>query len=205
VRRKKNVAWYLVIILMLAGYSCTTVPKPDIFSVWKDDAHKGYFEKVLVIGVARKEATRAFFEDELAANLRRHGVDAVPSHEVIPSSEDLLNKAGVEAKIKGSGIDSILITRLIYTFTTETNIRPKPDWQEYYTDSYGYKNVDVYAPRLTGFGETARLEIQVFETGSEKLLWSASADVFFRDNLQGQIKEFINILVEKLSADRLIP
>jgi len=212
VSKKQCMTFCLTIIFLVLVSSCATSPKPQLSSVWKDEGYSGgYLRKVLVVGVARKEATREFFEDELAVRLKRHGIDAISSHEVIPSSEDLLNKAAVEAKIKGSGVDSLLITRLVYALATDNYVRPNPNAQQSYTSgivygdkNYGDNSVDIYAPRVTGPGEMARLGIQVYQTGAEKPIWSASAEVFFKDDLQKQLRAFINILVERLAADGLI-
>ena len=66
---------------------------------------------VLVVGVARQEASRIDFEDAFARALQRHGANAVPSHSLgiaLDSGAERFLAAATDA-----GLDTILITRYI--------------------------------------------------------------------------------------------
>lgn len=193
----------LAVVSLIAVFSCAS-PKVELTSVWKDQSYKGgFFKKILVISAARKEAIRNFSEDEFARQLKGRGPDTIASYTMIPFAK-MLDKAVVADKIRGLGIDGVLVTRVLYTLTDAPPLRKHPNWNEFYSDSFGYDQ-GLSAPGRSQGKMTARIEMNLYETGSEKSVWSASSDIPVKDDPKEEIKAFVAVVVQELSRERLIP
>ena len=193
----------LAVFLLGVMSSCAT-PPPQWGAVWKDENYRGgYVKKVFVIGAARQEKVRVVFENEFVNQLKAHGTDAVASDTVI-RFEKMMDKELVASKIKESGCDSVLITRVLYVTTADQyKPMPKPNWNEFYSESYGYSQAPA-GPRTTMGKFDARLEMKLFDTKSEQPVWSASAQMLVEDDPRDEIKLFVRTLMEKLAADKFI-
>jgi hypothetical protein len=201
--RRSVVRGCLAVIALFAISSCAT-PPPRWGAVWKDENYRGgYVKKVFVIGAARQEKVRVVFENEFVNQLKAHGADAVASGTVIPF-EKMMDKELVASKVKESGCDSVLITRVLYVTTADKyKPMPKPNWNEFYSESYGYSQAPP-GPRTTMGKFDAQLEMKLFDTKSEQPLWAASAQMLVEDDPQKEIKLFVQMLMEKLAADKFI-
>jgi hypothetical protein len=193
----------LAVIFVFVVSSCAT-PPPRWGAIWKDETYRGgYITKVLVIGAARQEKVRVFFEDEFVKQLNAHGSDAIASGTVIPF-EKMMDKELVASKVKELGCDSLLITRVLYVTTADKyKPMPKPNWNEFYSESYGYSQAPA-GPRTTMGKFDARLEMKLFDAKSEQPVWSASAQMLVEDDPRNEIKLFVQTLMEKLAADKFI-
>jgi hypothetical protein len=192
----------LATVYAVALFSCAA-PKAELTSVWQDPAYQGgYFKKILVISAARKEAIRSFSEDEFVKQLKGRGTDATASYTMIPF-EKMLDKAVVAEKIKGLGIDGILVTRVLYILTDAPPLRKQPYWNEFYSESFGYEK-GVSAPRISPGKMMARIEMNLYESRTEKPVWSASSDVPVKEDPRDDIKAFVALVVQQLSRERLI-
>jgi hypothetical protein len=202
-KRKTVFSVWLAFFSCFIISSCAT-PKAELTSVWKDQTYQGgYLKKVLVIGAGRKESVRRYFEDEFVRQLQARGTDAVASYEIIPFDK-VLDKATITEKMKGSRVDSVLITKMLFKTTIDTYAPPKqPNWHEYYSESFGYES-GVSAPKTSTGKAVARMEIKLYETGTEKPVWSALSDMPVKDDPRGEIKSLIVVLIQRLSQDRLI-
>jgi hypothetical protein len=194
---------FIAMILSLSfPISCAT-PKIDMASVWKDKAYQGkYFRKVLVIGDPQKQKVRRMFEEEVVVQLKDRGTDAIASYTIIPFDK-LLDKATVKEKLKGLGIDSILVTELVFKTTEEDHSPPPPNWNEYYTQSFGYGR-GIFANRTEGGTVFARLQTKLFDARTEEPVWSASSSVLAVVKPYKEIKSFVRTLIEKLAEERLV-
>lgn len=201
--RKVIRLYCLAVIFSFVLSSCAT-PPPRWGAVWKDENYQGGFvKKVLVIGAARQEKVRVFFEDEFVRQLKAHGAEAVASGAVIPF-EKMLDKELVASKLKELGCDSVLITRVLYITTADKyKPAPKPNWNEFYSESYGYSQAPA-SPRITTGKFDAQLEMKLFDAKSEQPIWSASVQMVVEDDPRKEIALFVQTVMEKLAADRFI-
>ncbi len=95
-------------LLLLVSCSTSTMK-----TVWQDKNYQGgKLKKILIIGVAKNPTIRRVFEDEFAEQLQAQGADAVTSYSLITSVE-MLNKDTIESKMKITGADAVIVTRLL--------------------------------------------------------------------------------------------
>jgi hypothetical protein len=196
----------LVLIFAVASCATTTLTK-----VWKDpDLKIEPIKKIMVVGISKEAATRRLFEDDFARSLAAHGVSVIKSYEVI-TLEELNNKKGAAEKIRSLGAEAVLATRLINKETVET----------YYPPSYGYAPMGAYG-RWDGYygvgyssmmdpgyivsEQVAKIETNVYDIKTGKLLWSALSDTWLDEASQDRlISDFICVMVKRMTKDGVIP
>lgn len=87
--------------------SCTTVT-----TTWKEENYHGNFNKLLVIAAAKSEGRRILFEDEFVNLLKEQGLEAIPSHTIIPFSK-MTDKDTIISSATGRGIDGVMVVQLV--------------------------------------------------------------------------------------------
>lgn len=215
---------FFFILSLLAACATTTLT-----SVWKDPAYQGQIRKVLVMGVSERPAIKRLYEDEFVKAFRIKGIEAVPGYAVLPS-EGLPDKDTIRTKVNELHIDAILITRMVDKKTVDTyyppeRISPAPpphpyspayhqhghvppgyyhDWYGYYYDCYDC----ITKPGYQVQDEIVVLETNLYEAKTDKLIWSALSDTFVetfdRGSSAQMIQSFIQVIMQKLSDDRVL-
>ncbi len=161
-------------------------------SDWKDDTYKGNVKNVLIMVVAEKPSARRIFEREYVNQLKGYGITAIPSYDIIPADKTM-DKETILSKIKGMGIDSVLITSLV---SKETVTTMEPGWYGRY--SYGYDR------RYTD--DILNLETTLHDVKSEKMIWSVLSETIIMEgeNSLVKIKPFVETILKNLSKDKMI-
>jgi len=180
-------------------WSCASTTK--LTGVWKDPAYQGPAKKVVVVALAKQESVRNFFEDEFVRELKARQIDAVASRTLVPFAQMGDRNAGV-AKIKATGADTVIATRLVERKTVETYTPGAPYPSHYYSwgDYYGY----VYSAGYVSQDEYVYLESNVYQTATEKLAWSGRSETWVVASNQELIKSYVKVIVDKLAADKVI-
>jgi len=190
----------LLSLSLLASCASTS----SLTAVWKDQAYQGPVKRVVVLGVAKQQAIRNFFEDEFVKQLKARGVDAAASYAIIPFAQ-MSDRNLVAAKIKAVGADAILATRLIDRKNVETYVPGSMSTYPSYYNSWGGYYGYVYSPGYVVQDEYVFLETNLYLTSTEKLAWSARSETWVVKSDQDLMKSFIELIVDKLSSDKLIP
>jgi len=199
-------SWLWLVALVAAGCATTRIS-----AVWTDETWHGEpFRKILVIGVSDNETRRRVFESEFADQLRARGSSGVPAYTLdLPPGP--VDKDAIIARVKGLGIDGVLVTRLVDRKTVSVYHPPEQTvyiapgayrrgWYPYWSSSYEY----VTRPGYTVTEETGVVETNLYDTASERLVWSALSETLLGGDVGRVIRGFVQTLVADLAARRLI-
>jgi hypothetical protein len=166
-------------------------------------------KQILVIAVIDNYLIRQEFEDQMEKLLAKSGVEAVPSHMVLPPRNEMM-EGELKQRIKESSLDAVLVIRLKAVrkeseevITGGFYVPPPgyysfwPYWsmasaQFYPTSSYTKENIIV------------RAEFNLYNTKDEKLLWSGETDTVYSKDFQKLGKEYAEMLVKQLKKDKVI-
>ena len=192
---------FLLSICSLLFTSCASTTITD---VWKDKAYQGKAQKIVVMMVARTQHLRDMFEGRFVAELRARGNMATQSHKSVPF-EELKDKELVKSKIKSTDADTILIARLVDHKTIQAyepgHIQGVPRFHYYWGTYYEIVSVDY---GYTGDIEVAYIETNFYDIKTEKLIWSARSKTERSYGEQQLINTFIDIILKKMSSDKII-
>jgi hypothetical protein len=197
----------------IAAVVCATVLSSCATTVmtgsWVDPTYtSGPFKKVMIVGVAKREAVRLMFEDAFAAQLRAHGVEAIPSGTVLPGTQQLDDKA-MASKLAELGCDGVIVTRLLDK-RTRTTVYPPTGYVVpvgYYGGYYSYYRgayAMMYSPGYVEQTTIASLETNLYDARTGRLVWSGMTDTDVIGDPTAQINEFVKVLTGKMAEAKLI-
>ena len=196
-----------LVVLIFGAILATSCATTELTSVWKDPSYQSRPSKVMVIGVAKNPIYRRLFEDEFVRQLKERGTDAISSYTVLSDAQQD-DQAAIAEKVKELGTDSVLITRLVSKKTVQfyvpgTAYYPPPyygTWPDYY--GYGYRY--LYSPGYVAEDQYAVIETNLYETGSDKLVWAATSETVINKTDQELIKSYIGIMVNSMAGNALL-
>jgi len=202
----KRLLFPALFLCSLLAVACSTT---TINSTWKDPAFAATPKKVFVVAVLKSETNRRFLEDEFVRQLSKQGVDAVAAYQFfgdsIPKDKELIH-----AKLKESGADTLMITRLVDKRTEEryapgsnyaVNTAYYRSWPGYYGATYstvytnpGYMVTDQYAVA----------ESNLYSVESEGLIWAVNTDTWLNDPAVPLLKGYVETVMNAMRDDKII-
>ena len=199
-----SLKWLIIIpvaTIFLSGCAST-----KLTHIWVDDAFKGkVFSDVLVIAVSKEEGVRRSFEEKFVAELKQAGVEAVSSADVIdiPANKELKKEEILEAVRKFEN-DSVVITHLIGVKKKKVYYPPTRTYSTYYGyyhDTYSYVSRRGYYKTHT----FVRLEPNLYDVKTEKLVWSGKSETWEPGSDQQIIDDVVKVVIENLREQGLLP
>jgi len=192
-----------VLIAMFITACATT----RLTMIWKDQTYVGQPRKIMVIGVAKKPVNKRILEDEFVRQLKARGTNAVASYTVMPD-EKQGDQAVIAAKMKEQGADAVLISRMaskktVTTYVPGTVYYP-PSYYGKWRDYYGHGYEAVYTPGYIAEDEYALMETNLYDAGTDKLIWSASSETEIWGSHQDHIKSYIDVMVNAMADQKLL-
>lgn len=141
----------------------------EITSVWQSpDVPSGGFSSVMVIGFARTEDLRNYFESNFARDLKEVGVKGVSSASVLPEPSKQLTRETVQSWVRDHGVEAVLTTRLIEMDQQTQNTRGG----NLYSDQ-GPRSWHVPTQEVTF--TTVHLETRLYEANSGNMVFRATS------------------------------
>jgi len=205
----KKIKLFSILLIVMPFFlaSCATTASRSttvMTDTWKDKAYQGKPQKIMILMAARSSDTRNLFEDRFAGELQGRGNDAFQSYTTIPF-EQLRDKELVKSKIRSSGADTVLVSRLVDTKTIEA-YRPGLIYvvPDYYYDWWGYYNIVFADYGYTGDVRVAYIETNVYDVKTEKLIWSGNSKTERSYGEQELITAFVQRMIKKLSSAGII-
>lgn len=185
----------LILLLTLAGCGGRQI----VTESRTDETFDGIpFERILVIGVADKITFRNLFEGELANQLRDRGIEAVPSYEILPYTNQLTRDTVLSA-VADFGIDAVLITSLADSSKKPTyEALDASDLYVYYANLY--KAVEASGKTASGI---LNLKGNLYDVTSGQMIWSLTSENEYKYKIRS-LAGAASLVVNKLHDDGLI-
>ncbi len=196
----------LALTMMLALGSCA---QTQIKGIWTDPTYQGgRLQKIMVLAVADNPNGRRIFENQFVAEFGRRGVEAIPSHRLLPD-EGKHEKDTIRAAVEEAGVDAVVVTRMVgmdIKFTQGSGgVYAMPyshygSFYGYYSYSYAY----VQAPPQYNAKETASLETNIYTVSDEKLVWTVLSKTFKKHSISDAIISITGTLIDRMIKDGLV-
>jgi len=186
-----------VLLLALAGCSTTQVK-----DTWKDPAFAGpALKQVMVIGVSRSDANRRAFEDGFTKALADAGVRASPTYPDLPGTAPIPHER-ILATVKQSGSDGVLVARVL---KRDVALTPSSGSQVS-RQGFGsyYRGAHVEMADFVDSYEVLTIEASVWNSASEKPVWTGTAQVTDPRNVAASTAELAKTLIARMKADGVI-
>jgi len=197
----KIISMAIIGSLLLAGCSqeakITKLKKVEKFEFYS----KGRLDNVLVVGKPRIEENREDFEDHFSRVLSRRGTDTIPSYEMIPDMQNLNRENVKNAAVKAQA-GAVLVTRVVGVDNTNVTMPGRTTTDTYIGPRGGTIMMGPYVQGPYVKNVTmVRVEIGLFETKTEKLIWHASSKIMNPDSVNEAIKDFSKAIIWQLRED----
>ncbi|HSZ62981.1 MAG TPA: hypothetical protein VK828_14355 [Terriglobales bacterium] len=155
---------------------------------------------------------RAEFEDVLAAQLNKIGMEAIPGHTILLRPEDTEFELDyLRTQIREHKIDAVVVARLINVENTTTYVPGAPYFPPYpyYGTLYGYYgavNPVVYGPGYLKEEKQIRIEtnLYIITSGEGDLVWTCITDTFNPSNMKKAIDRLVKLVVKQMQSDSVI-
>ena len=167
-----------------------------------DDAYKGKpASNIFVIAITGIEHKRRSFEKKFVAQLKSVGVDAISSEEAIPMPADLkLKKETILNAVNEYENDAVIITHVIGK--EEKDVRSRGG--SAHRGFYGFYRSRYSDPGYSSTTTTVRLETNLYDVKTEKLIWSGKSKTWSKDSKGQIINDVIKALINNLQKNKLI-
>jgi len=167
-----------------------------------DEAYTGNpVSDILVIAITGNEHNRRSFEKKFVAQLKSVGVDAVSSEEAITMPANLeLKKEVILSAVNQYKNDAVIITHLIGKEEKDVHTRGGSAHRGF----YGFYRSRYSDPGYSSTTTTVRLETNLYDVKTEKLIWSGKSDTWSKDSKDKIINDVIRAVIKNLQKNKLI-
>jgi hypothetical protein len=155
--------------------------------------------------VASEEFVQIAFQDQMAAQLKKRGVNAVPSRRYFTRYTDA-EKARFRRSIEESDADYVLLARV-----TRTARESREDQVMNVGDATGlYTTYDRYVSVARSAGDystkTITAEASIFAVSGEKMIWSARTRTANANVTTGEhfAPQYVAVILEAMKKDKLL-
>ncbi|MGH8767892.1 MAG: hypothetical protein ACREVT_06860 [Burkholderiales bacterium] len=193
-----------VLLAVLCG--CATT---ELTHTWKDPQYRGGpVKKIMVAGISNQASVRRTFEDTFAEILRTNGVEAVPSHTVVPEDGQMAEDK-LRAAVEQSGADGVLITRMVerQTETTIPRATPMPPSIGARHSYYGYYSgawIGYYEPATVQTFDYIVAETTLFVAANPQPVWSGTTRTMESKDIRAATEGFAKPVIAALKKEGLI-
>ena len=201
-----------VFLLALTAASGKSI---KIVTSWFNPKYQGQsFHKILVIGVAQDLEVRADFEDAMAAQIARPGMQTIPGNQILlrPDPKAKPDLDYLRAQISSNHVDAVVVSRLmrldkkVISVPSSTYVAPFP----YYYSFYGYLGAVypmVYSPGYTRQDVTVSVETNVYATSKPDgdLVWTGVSDSFNPKSAKKVADGLVKEVPKQMEKDGLLP
>ena len=205
----------LLILFLSVAITVSVGKAVKMVTSWFNPKYEGQtFHKILVIGVARNTEVRADFEDQMAAQIARAGVETIPGNQILlrPDPSSKLDLDYLREQIRTNQIDGVVVTRLlridkkVISVPGSTYIAPFP----YYHSFYGYLGAVypvMYDPGYTEENTTVSVETNVYATNKPDgdLVWTGASESFNPKSAKKVADGLVKEVPRQMERDGLLP
>jgi hypothetical protein len=198
----------ILVFLIITGMVTSCVTKTETI-IWKDKEYTGgAIDSVLIIGMAKKTENKSLFENALSEAFKRE--DVITHNSVDVFQPDLkLTKDIIKEKAVKLGAEAVIITHLV-RIAEEDVYRPAAtitsrNTHANHIGSY-FNHVDnmVKYPGSFEKRKVVRLKTSMFETASEKLIFTISSRTMDPKSVNDTIRSVCKALIKDFKKNNLL-
>jgi hypothetical protein len=208
--RSASLSFFSLVLLLAVNAKSV-----KMITSWFNPNYKGHtFHKILVIGVAQNLEVRADFEDEMAAQIARPGIETIPGNHILlrPDPDVKLDLDYLRGQIRDNHIDAVVVSRLLKVEKKLTYIpgstytAPYP----YYYSFYGYLGAvypTFHDPGYTREDTTVSVESNVYAAGKTDgdLVWNGVSKSFNPKSAKKMADGLVKEVPKQMESDGLLP
>jgi len=186
---------YLFIALLVSGCASTTSITGERGS--PESKSVDVYKNVFVAATLKNSEARIEMENAFLTDLESRGLKGSVGHKVISADTELTRAQVVEA-VKQSGADSVLVLNVVKretaTQTTTFTSNNRGDYYNYHEAVIGTFAADPLVYQY----EIIDLEANLFDTATEKVVWSVRTESLDPKKMQKEIGKYAELICDRL-------
>ena len=199
----------IVVCILLASCSKTKFTKQWI----DEDFNKEPYDDILILAVADKKGNRIDAEDYYVARLSDAGINAIPSYDILPKTEEITRES-IGAAIDGLQLDAAIVM-FATGITTEEYFIPARRFGVYSGYGYGHAHYGsfynyyphainyVWIPGYDNTHHVITLETSLFDLETGKMVWSGQSNTFAPDSVDDVIKSITELTIKEMKKEKI--
>jgi len=193
-----------IFIVLLFGLLTTACSNTKVIDDWVDDGLEKTYHRPMIIGVSDSQQTRQVYEKHFVSELAKRNIEATPSYMLI-SSKQKMNRDTVIDVVKGTEIDSVIITYLVSS-ETEVMHHESPLSQGYSGDpeSTLLSSTLIASRYRTSNTEIITLKNDLYDVETKSLRWSAQTRTVAPESIDEVVTDVTELLVNQLIDDGVL-
>jgi hypothetical protein len=212
---KKHLIQFLGVVLLLAGCASKS-PETTLDVTWAAPQlpPAKSFGKLLIITVASSEFVQEAFQNQMAAELKKRGVNAVASRAYFTRYTEA-ERARFARSIEGADADHVMLARVTTTATKAYEDRgtiigpggvPYGDASGIQGAYARYFYPGSVVSGADGSVKTVTSETSIFAAKGEKLIWSARVRTENAQTTTGAAyaPKYIEVILDAMKKDKLL-
>ena len=210
-RRKKLLRlWAMAAMVLVAA---GLVYGSNLKFQWKNPDYKGgTFKNIMVLAINGKAEARADFEDRMAQELARPGLQVTQSYTLMPRPNATpININDLRGYVQDNGFDAVVASRITDMSQHWKEVDPGDfPFEAAYGTFYGYYAAVapvVYDPSYMVKETDVQVETNWYATVAPngQLVWSGTTDTKNPHNEPKAVDSIVKVLVEAIDKQGLIP
>lgn len=204
-----NLMRKFVIAALTVVFVAACAPLTETVKLYEDPSGVDtQFTKLLIIDVSSDNTVQRNFENKIVARLGEEGVDAVPSHARLDSSEGLVQD-DIDEMASDVGADGILITHIASVDTSAELKKGREDLVSTCrkgdpTDYFLYDRKVLVEPNSVKIAHTVVVITNLYDVASGKRIWTVQSTCFRKESMEAALLDEANAIVGQLRSDELI-
>jgi hypothetical protein len=201
-----------VLLTIIVIFECCS-PSTYITGSWKTPAPlTKQYSMIMVAALTNNTIARATLENDMANTLGSSAtvlksIDEFPPN--VTGSDS--SKVALMNKVKNKNVDAILTISILSKETESRYISGRgpydPLGYTFYDDFWGYYN--YWYPHFYDQGYYVQnkvyfIETNLYDTQTQKLIWSAQSKTYNPEDLNNFSKEFASVIVSKMKTDGVL-
>jgi hypothetical protein len=197
-----------ITVAVIATQACSVRTTDLTDSTKWPENQTGEISRVLVVGVSDNNSIRNLFENKMKDHLEKYDVDVIRSLDKMPR-EAIIERSAFETYFKSENIDAILVSQVVNV----EKVGAYSEGQEYeqpavglnsYYDYYTRAYYNVSEPGHFEYAQILTVESNLFDVGSESMVWQCHSKSFNKENAQKIIGELTKMVAKAMSEDGII-
>ena len=191
----------VTLFLSLLVTSCATTKITDAW--FEEGEHKSY-QHPMIIAISDSQQTRQIYEKHFVLELKDRNIKSTASYALI-SSKQKLNRETVVNAIKGTDIDAVLVTYLVYA-DSKLTASESPINMGYSGNVDDLKMSDtlISSRGRSNSTEVVGLKNDLYDVVSKKMLWSVQTKTVGPESIDQVVTEVTQLLINQLFSDGLL-
>lgn len=207
-RLLRNTTWITAALMipMILGACASSLSSVKTFE--DPDYEDATFNKVLVIGVAGSYESRARWERLMAARISARGSAATAYYSIVGSGQPITQDAVIDT-VRANDFDAVVVTRVKsqesdVTVKRGASTASASRMNERPSDFFRYEYEVLNNPDTINVESTVVLSTEFFAANDQKRIWAIDSTISDKENVAYLIEDAVDMIIEELSADRLI-